>query len=118
MEFALLFPLIVARMVFILVAGLIVYDHLALADLSRSSVRAAVTSDDPATTAQDLVAAIDPNVRVRTTVDNESGLVLVRLERKRRLPLLFISNVLPQFTVRASSVMLQEPGIVIGEGLE
>lgn len=105
-------------MVFVLIAGLIVYDHLALADLSRSSVRAAVTSDDPASTAQDLVNAVDPNVRIRTTIDNESGLVHVRLERKRRLPLSLISQLLPQFTVRASAVMLREPAMVIGEGLE
>lgn len=118
MEFALILPLVVACMIFVLVAGLIVYDHLALADLSRSSVRAAVTSDDPASTAQDLVQAVDSRVRVRTTVDNESGLVHVRLERTRRLPLLLISHLLPQFTVRASAVMLREPAMVIGDGLE
>lgn len=116
-EFALIFPLAVACMIFVLAAGIIVYDHLALSDLSRSAVRAAITSDDPAAAAKQLVNLVDDGVRVRTSVNNETGLVLVKLERRRALPLPFVAQILPRFTVRASAVMMSEPPLVIGDGL-
>ena len=116
-EFALIFPLAVACMIFVLAAGIIVYDHLALSDLSRSAVRAAVISDDPATAAEQIVNLVDDGVRVRTLVNNETGLVLVKLERRRALPLPFVAQMLPQFTVRASAAMMSEPPQVIGDGL-
>ena len=116
-EFALIFPLAVACMIFVLAAGIIVYDHLALSDLSRSAVRAAITSDDPAAAAKQLVNLVDDGVRVHTSVNNETGLVLVKLERRRALPLPFAAQILPRFTVRASAVMMSEPPLVIGDGL-
>lgn len=116
-EFALIFPLAVACMIFVLAAGIIVYDHLALSDLSRSAVRAAITSDDPAAAAKQLVNLVDDGVRVHTSVNNETGLVLVKLERRRALPLPFVAQILPRFTVRASAVMMSEPPLVIGDGL-
>ncbi len=115
-EFALILPLAVACMVFVLAAGLVVYDHLALADLSRSAVRAAVTSDDPASIAAQFVKQIDADIRVKTVVNNENGLVHVRLERTRSLPLLFVARTLPKFTIHASAVMMKEPPLVIGDG--
>lgn len=117
MEFALILPLAVACMVFVLATGIIIYDHLSLSDLSRSAVRAAVISDDPAAAAEQLVKSVDESIRIRTNVDNESGLVLVKLDRQRVLPLPFIAQMLPRFTVRASAVMMIEPPQVIGDGL-
>lgn len=116
-EFALIFPLAVACMIFVLTAGIITYDHLALSDLSRSAVRAAVISDDPAAAAKQLVALVDKSIRVRTSVDDESGLVLVQLERRRTLPLPFVAQMLPRFAIRTSAVMMVEPPQVIGDGL-
>jgi Flp pilus assembly protein TadG len=115
-EFALILPLAVACMVFVLTAGLVVYDHLALADFSRSAVRTAVTSNDPASAATQFVKVIDTDIRVKTVVNAENGLVQVRLERTRSFPLLFVARALPKFTVHASAVMMQEPPHVIGEG--
>jgi Flp pilus assembly protein TadG len=116
-EFALILPLAVACMVFVLTAGIIVYDHLALSDLSRSAVRAAVVSDDPAATAKQLVTLVDDSIRVQTTVDSDSGLVIVKLDRQRAIPLPLISDMLPSFRVRASAAMMVEPPLVIGDGL-
>ncbi len=116
-EFALILPLAVACMIFVFTAGLVVYEHLALADVSRSAVRAAITADDPAREAIDFVSAVDSQIRVRTTVNNESGLVRVSLERKRHFPVPFMSRTLPYFTIRASAVMMREPTTVIGDGL-
>jgi len=104
-------------MIFILTAGIITYDHLALSDLSRSAVRAAVISDDPAAAAEQLVTLVDESIRVQTSVNDESGLVLVKLERRRALPLPFVAQMLPRFAVRASAVMMVEPPQVIGDGL-
>lgn len=116
-EFALILPLAVACIVFVLTTGIIVYDHLALSDLSRSAVRAAVISDDPVKAAEQFVQLIDNSIRIHTTVNNESGLVLVQLERRRALPLPFVAQILPRFTVRSSAMMMTEPPQVIGDGL-
>ena len=104
-------------MIFVLTAGLVVYEHLALADVSRSTVRAAITAEDPASEAARFVKEVNSQIRVRTTVDDELGLVRVDLERKRRLPVLFMSRVLPYFSIRASAVMMREPTATIGDGL-
>ncbi len=116
-EFALILPLAFVCMVFVLTAGIVVYDHLALADLSRSAVRAAIISDDPVEAASQTAKQVDGDIRVRTTVDEQTGIVRVQLERRRSMPLFVLSRVLPFITVRASAVMMKEPPIVIGQGV-
>jgi Flp pilus assembly protein TadG len=116
-EFALILPLVVACMMCVLATGVVVYDHLSLADLSRSAVRAAVASDDPPSAARSVVTHTDSSVQIRTTMDDATGLVHVKLTRQRKLPLWFLGRVLPHISVTAGATMLREPTSVIGDGL-
>jgi Flp pilus assembly protein TadG len=113
-EFALIFPLAIAFTVFVLLAGAVIYDQLTLSEIARLSARTAIVSDDPAEAARHIASQLDPSVHIRTTVDNDTGLVTVRLQRTRQLPILFFQRVLPDVEIRASVTMMREPPLQIG----
>lgn len=113
-EFALILPLVAACMTVVLVTGVLVHDQLAMSETARLAVRSAIVSEDPANAAQHIVEEIDPEIEIRTVVDEVAGVVTVSLRKTRKVPLWLFQSVLPALDLRARAVMAMEPPVVIG----
>ncbi len=113
-EFALIFPLAIACMAFVFVAGAITFDQLSLAEIARTCARAAIVSENPESAAHEIAQRFDRSIRVETITNDEFGFITVRLERSRKLPLFLIQRVAPDILIRASSTMMREPPLLIG----
>ena len=109
-EFALMAPLVVLCALLLLATLSVCLDTLRLNDIARSSVRSAITSDNPSDAAS-AIAALS-QVSAKTTTDDLTGLVTVDATMKKRFPLL--GRWLPSLALHGTATMMREPPLVLG----
>ena len=109
-EFALMAPLVVLCALLLLATMSVCLDTLRLNDIARSTVRSAITSDNPSEAATAI--ALLSHVSATTTVNGVTGLITVEASMKKRFPLL--GCWLPSLSLHAKSTMMREPPLVLG----
>ena len=108
-EFALIAPMVVMCALMLVGTLSLCLSTLQLNDLARSAARSAITSDDPAVSAQQFAQL--HNVKIMAIVNEENGLVSVEVRRAHAFPLL--GRWLPRLTLRSSATMMREPPFVL-----
>lgn len=108
-EFALMLPIFVASIVFMLGVLSICINQLALNDEARSAVRTASTADNPEEAVHAFLRSNPASFSVRET---DNGIISVEIRQPIRM--FFFSLPLGPLQLRASASMMREPPIVLG----
>lgn len=109
-EFALVLPLFVGCIAFLLGTTVLCLQYLALHDIARTAARAAVTADDPLSAARATVT--DPSVDIAVSEDPNRELITVTAERTGGV--WWFSRFLPSPLLAQSVTMMREAPIVLG----
>jgi len=108
-EFALVAPLVFACIGLLISTTVVCLQFLALHDVARSAVRAAVVSDNPTTAARAVVS--DSSITLRVTEDVVAGTITVTAARTGGL--WWINRLLSSRAISQSVTMMREAPIAL-----